>query len=114
MPSTNPEAAQLLDKLNDNADKQDKLRAELSKSVVLRQFCPDAFEHGQCTTQVRANAFSPEFATFTITRGDGSKHAYKLLDVPVQLWQAQYDNMLKQSPNVRIALNKRNQQEAAP
>lgn len=67
----------------------DKL-IELTKSLRLQQFYPEAFSHGTCRTGARGNLqHYAQDATFYIKLGNGEQVNFPILDVPYELWPEQ-------------------------
>lgn len=66
---------------------QDLLVEALRRSTLLRDFYPDAFKSGSCSCYVIGCPWEPTAMRFVIKTGDGTKHEWALLDVPVALWE---------------------------
>jgi hypothetical protein len=62
------------------------VEGRLDRALRLKFFYPQAFDTGSCKVFPRGNANKPDDMQFVIQTGDGVKHVWKLLDVPVELW----------------------------
>ena len=67
----------------------------------IKFFFPTAFEHGKCKVYPRGNANKPDDMQFIIETGDGVKHVWKLLEVPVELWAKWKPKFREQSSMMR-------------
>jgi hypothetical protein len=80
-----------IDTMMDRLDKLDAeraaLRHDLRKSLAIKLLWPDAFEHGQCSSQVKGNLRNKTLPlTFTLKLGNGEERSVPLEEVPPILW----------------------------
>jgi hypothetical protein len=60
---------------------------KLNRALRIKFFFPEAYDTGACKVFPRGNANRPDGMQFVIQTGDGVKHVWKLLDVPIELWE---------------------------
>lgn len=82
-----------IDKLDALCKQRVTLMGKLKRSILVREFYPDAFKHGICNCYVTGNPWTPASMRFVIKTGDGIKHVWPMLDVPTVLWECFKDRM---------------------
>jgi len=63
------------------------VEGKLERALRIKFFFPEAYDTGSCKVFPRGNANRPDDMQFIIQTGDGIKHVWKLLEVPVELWE---------------------------
>ena len=72
--------------LQELRDQQSKLLDKLARSVALKEFIPDAFDHGPCKSYVTGNLSRPREMRFVVELGNGETREFPLAEVPKDLW----------------------------
>ena len=63
------------------------IEGKLERALRIKFFYPEAYDTGSCKVFPRGNANKPNDMKFIIQTGDGVKHVWNLLEVPVELWE---------------------------
>lgn len=63
------------------------IEGKLERALRIKFFFPEAYDTGSCKVFPRGNPNKPDDMQFIIQTGDGVKHVWKLLEVPVELWE---------------------------
>lgn len=66
-------------------DRQSELLDELSRSIALKEFIPDAFEHGPCKSYVIGDHYRPRTMRFVVELASGESREFPVTEVPGQL-----------------------------
>lgn len=82
-----------MSELQDKVRELQQLRAEqsvlldkLARSAALKEFIPDAFDHGPCKSYVTGNLSRPREMRFVVELGNGETRDFPVAEVPKELW----------------------------
>jgi hypothetical protein len=91
-----------MSELQDKVRELQQLRAEqsvlldkLARSVALKEFIPDAFDHGPCRSYVTGNLFRPREMRFVVELGNGETRDFPVAEVPKELWSEDIQKLIK-------------------
>jgi hypothetical protein len=76
----------LIQRTKELTAERDRLLDKLSRSLAIKAFMPDAFEHGPCHTSVAGNLFRPREMRMTFHLASGEDREFSITDVPQELW----------------------------
>lgn len=76
-------------------DQQSELLDKLARSVALKEFIPDAFDHGPCKSYVIGNMFSPREMRFVAELGNSESREFPVTEVPEVLLPDNIRKLLK-------------------
>lgn len=77
-----PDTSSWFDKIHT----QQQLANQLTASLTLQKYLPEAFEFGQCSVGAQGTWHKPLEVKWTCRRGDGKVITRLALDVPFELW----------------------------